>query len=159
VQQGLVDAGQIGDPLVLGQFEHDAIGGQPQFTEQGAGVAVHQAAVEQAGWRDVEKQSAGQALGGKGAQAGLAAGMLQVESAAAARGGGEELIRAMQRAVFRPADQRFIAQDGAHTKIQDGLEDREQQAFRQDALEFHCLFVNSHNRFNRKKPVIQFRRR
>ena len=43
-------------------------------------------------------------------------------------------------------------------KIQDGLEDREQQAFRQDALEFHCLFVNSHNRFNRKKPVIQFRR-
>jgi hypothetical protein len=34
MQQGLVDARQIGDLLVLGQFEHDAIGGHAEFAEQ-----------------------------------------------------------------------------------------------------------------------------
>jgi hypothetical protein len=149
VQQGLVDAGQIGDPLVLGQFEHDAVGGQPSSLSKARvwpfirRLSSRQVGVTLRNNRPARRWAA---------KARRLASRLACSrsSAAAARGGGEELIRAMQRAVFRPADQRFVAQDGAHTKIQDGLEDREQQAFRQDALEFHCLFVNSHNRFNRK---------
>ena len=56
----------------------------PSSLEQGAGVAVHQAGLSSRQVGVTLKQSASQALGSKGAQAGLAAGMLQVEGAAAA---------------------------------------------------------------------------
>lgn len=84
-------------------LEHDAIGGQAEVAvEQRAGVAVHQPGVEQAGRRDIEKQSARQALCGKGAQAGLPAGVLQFEELAAAGGRGEQLIQRCSGLAFRP---------------------------------------------------------
>ena len=62
VQQGLVDAGQIGDRWFSVSSSTMRLAAA-QFAEQ-AGVARSSSGVEQAGWRDVEKQS-GQALGSK----------------------------------------------------------------------------------------------
>jgi hypothetical protein len=59
-------------------------GGDAEIAEQFAGMAVHQARVEQAARRDIEKQAAGQALRGKCPQAGLAAGVFEIERQAAA---------------------------------------------------------------------------
>jgi len=137
-----MDAGQVGDLLVFGQFEDEAVGRDTQFGEQRAGMAVHQAGIEQAARGDIEEQAPRQALRGEGTQTGFAAGMFQIGAAPATRRDGKQPVRPVQTTLFRAADQGFVAKNGTQAKIQYGLKHREEQVLAQQPLEFQRFAIH-----------------
>src|SRR5574343_1937363 len=79
MQQGFDNARHVRDLLVFGQFEHDAIRRNAEFAEQIPGMAIHQAGIEQATWRDVEEYPPGQTPRSEGPQTRRPAGSFQIE--------------------------------------------------------------------------------
>ena len=113
VLNGLLDTRQIGNLLILGQLDDDAVRRQPQLGKQLTGLAIHHPRVEQGAGRGIEEQATAQTLCDKRPQADFTAGMFELQPQVATGRCGKELVRAMQRTALRPANQGLVAKNAA----------------------------------------------
>ena len=110
---GLFNARQIGNLLILGQLDDDAVRRQPQLGKQLTGLAIHHPRVEQGARRGIEKEATAQALCDKRPQADFTAGMFELQPQVATGRGRKELVRPMQRTALRPANQGLVAKNAS----------------------------------------------
>src|SRR5574343_142339 len=86
----------------------------------------------------------GVTLGGEGPQAGLAAGVFQIERQTATLRRSKQLVRPLQRTALRAADQGLVTEDRAQPIVDDGLKNGAEQPFRHDPAQLVGLIVDHH---------------
>ncbi|MPN39646.1 hypothetical protein SDC9_187174 [bioreactor metagenome] len=68
--------------------------------------------------------------------------MFEPERKAATGSHAKQLVRTGKQAAFRPADQGFIAENGAHPEIQNGLKHRFEKGFVKQSLQLGPLIIH-----------------
>ncbi len=151
VMQGVVQQLVIVDRRLLGQLDHHLARRDAEALQQLERASGLVRRLEQRLGRYVEEQLALELQVAKTLAGGPARELLKFAEAAGVAGHGEQRQRRMQRAVGRPAAERFVAEDAPLGKADDRLEQAVQVALSEDQAQRAGLLGDGHRRSRKRR--------